>query len=153
MPTVVTTCNGVKTEHEIEDKPGGLTVILHQQGLRVDVPTFVEVGPRETIACMMEMKQKEWEWISEGQLFQTLFKTIFDEKQDRHFSGCVIPKTIEELNQGDMGVAHICGLIVLSCEAFFAGKSVFLRNPETYLHPATERMIVGMLNKMLELCG
>jgi hypothetical protein len=153
MAIVVATTNGVKTEHVIEDKPGGLTVLVHQQGIRVDVPCFVEVGPRETIACMNNMTQKQWEWISQGPLFKTLFDLVFDPENDRNFGGCDIPATIEELNQGDMGLAHTSGLIVLSCEAFFAGKSVFLRNPETYLHPAAERTIMTMLKKMMQLCG
>lgn len=78
---------------------------------------------------------------------------VFDEKNERNFGNCHIPKTIEELNQGDMGIAHVCGMIILGCESFMAGKSVFVRNPETYLHPATERTIVGMFHKMMELFG
>lgn len=153
MVTVVATTNGVKTVHEVEDKPGGLTCIVHQQGIRVDVPAFVEVGPRETIACMSNMNQKQWEWISRGPLFKMLFNEVLKPENEKNFDACYIPDTIEELNQGDMGIAHISGLIILSCEAFFAKKSVFLRNPETYMHPAAERMIMTMLKKMMQLCG
>jgi hypothetical protein len=153
MPLVVTTVDGVKTEHELPDKPGGFTCIVHQQGMKVDVPTYVEVNPKNTIACMADMNQKQWEWISTGPLFTTLFNLVFDQKQETHFQNCKIPKTIEELNDGDMGVAHMAGLIILSCEAFFAGRSVFMRNPECYLHPATERNIMTMIEKMMQLCG
>jgi hypothetical protein len=64
-----------------------------------------------------------------------------------------IPATITELNGCDLGVVHVAGMIVLACEAMFQGKSVFFRNPETYLHPATERRIVATFKKMLEMLG
>lgn len=153
MVKIVTTVNGEKTEHEIEPGPRNFTCIVHQQGLRVDVPEFIEINPKNTIACMEAMNQKEWEWISTGPLFKTLFNLVFDEKNERNFGNCHIPKTIEELNQGDMGIAHVCGMIILGCESFMAGKSVFVRNPETYLHPSTERTIVRMFHKMMELFG
>ena len=153
MVRVVTTANGVKTEHEITPGPRNFTLLVHQQGLRVDVPEFTEINPKNTIACMEAMTQKQWDWISTGPLFKTLFYKVFDQEQEKHFSGCQIPLSIDELNQGDMGVAHICGMIVLGCESLMAGKSVFVRNPETYLHPAAERMVVGMFYKMMEMFG
>jgi hypothetical protein len=151
MTKIVTTAEGKKTEFEIETSPGGFCCLVHDQGVRVDVPEFVEINPRNTIACMEKMKQKEWEWITQGELFRELFNMSFN---GSHRGGMPsIPETIEELNGGDFGVIHICGLIVLGCEAFFEGRSIFVRNPETYLHPATEQMIVGMFKRMLELCG
>ena len=65
----------------------------------------------------------------------------------------IIPTTVAALNKMDMGMIHVAGMIILGCEAMFAGKNVFMRNPETYLHPATERYILGMFQKMLQLCG
>lgn len=44
-------------------------------------------------------------------------------------------------------------MIVQGFEAIFEGKSVFFRNPETLLHPATERYIVGMFKFMLNAAG
>ena len=150
MPKLLVTTKGEVQETWIEDKPGGLTVILHYQGIRVDVPDFVEINPRNTIACMEKMTQQEWEWISNGELFQTLFKMYFDARQ---FCEIEIPQTISELNAGDMGVIHVAGMIVLGCEAIFAKQNVFYRNPETYLHPATELMIMDTFRKMLEMTG
>jgi hypothetical protein len=146
MVKIITTTQGKKEEHEIGSGPGGFTCIVHQQGIKVDVPEFVEINPRNTIDCMANMKQTEWEWISQGSLFTTLFNAAFDRSQP-------IPATIQELNDSDFGIIHIAGMIVLCCEAFFAKKSVFVRNPETYLHPSTERMVVTMFYKMMELCG
>jgi hypothetical protein len=137
----------VKTEHEIENATN-FCVIVHQQGLKVEVPEFVEVDPQDTIRCMSEMTQKQWEWISKGELFRHLWQEAFD-PADRTDP----PKSIEVLNMGDMGLRHMAGIIVLGCEACMQGKSVFFRNPETYLHPKTERYIATMLKKMLDLFG
>jgi hypothetical protein len=151
MLKIVTTAKGVKTEHQIEDKPGGFTCIVHDQGLRVDVPEFVEINAMDTIETMASMNQKQWEWISGGELFQTLWNASFDAN---HRSGKQdIPQTIEELNQGDYGLIHVAGMIVMGCEAMFDGHNVFFRNPETHLHPSSERMIVDMFKEMINLCG
>lgn len=138
----------VKTDHEIEGSPRNFTVIVHQQGIKVEVPEFVEIDPQDTIRCMSEMTQKQWEWISTGGLFSELWKEAFD-PSDRMDP----PKSIEMLNMTDMGIRHMAGMIVLGCEACFQGRSVFFRNPETYLHPKTERYVGGMLQKMLNISG
>lgn len=151
MTQIVLTVNGEKTVEEIET--GNFTVLVHQQGIRVDVPEFVEINPRNTLACMESMTQKEWEWISTGPLFKTLFDKVFDHKE-MNFNACKkIPSTIQELIEGDIGITHVCGMIVLGCEALMIQKSIFVRNPETYLHPATERTIVSMFHKMMEMFG
>ncbi len=137
----------VKTEHELNNTTN-FTVIVHQQGLKVDVPEFVTVDPQDTIRCMAEMTQKQWEWISTGGLFRHLWEEAFD-PSDR----TPPPKSIEVFNMGDMGLRHMAGMIVLGCEAIFAGRSVFFRNPETYLHPKTERYVATMLKKMLDITG
>lgn len=127
-----------------------LTCLVHQQGIRVDVPEAVEINSRTTIDCMSKMSQKAWVHISTGELFQHLFKMVFPE-EDGHVP---IPATIEELNKGDYGVIHIAGMIVQGCEALFEGKTkLFFRNPEDNLHPKAERRIVGMFHKMFELLG
>ena len=124
------------------------TCIVHQQGIRVNVPEFVEINSRNTIDCMEKMSQRAWVHISTGQLFQILFREIFPEED----GNVVIPATIEELNAGDFGVVHASGMIVLACEAMFDGKTkIFFRNPEDNLHPKAERRIVSMFMKMREL--
>lgn len=132
----------------VETQP--LTVIVHQQGIRVNVPEFVEINSRNTISCMENMTQKAWEHISTGELFKTLFYKVFP-PEDGHIA---IPVTIEELNNGDFGVIHMAGLIVQSCEAIFDGKTkIFFRNPEDQLHPKAEQRIVSMMKTMMDLLG
>lgn len=140
----------VNGEEKVIDAAPRLTLMVHQQGIRVDVPDFVEINGRDTIDCMVKMNQRGWEHISTGELFQILFREVFPEED-----GIVpIPKTIEEVNKGDFGVIHVCGMIVIACEAIFAGKTkIFLRTPEDHLHPKAERRIVPMILKMIEILG
>ena len=123
--------------------------LVHQQGIRVDVVDSVEINSRTTIDVMSKMSQRAWVHISTGELFQHLFKIMFDEE-----SGIKIPETIEQLNKGDFGVIHVCGMIVQGCEAIFEKKTrLFFRNPEDTLHPKQERLIVSMLQEMMKLLG
>lgn len=124
------------------------TCLVHQQGIRIDVPDFVEINSRNTIECMAKMSQRAWVHISTGELFQALFKELFP-KED---GDVAIPATIEELNKGDYGVIHAAGMIVLGCEALFEGKTkLFFRTPEDHLHPKAERRICSMFAKMQEI--
>lgn len=133
---------------DLDANEGGITLIVHQQNIRVDVPAFVEINAQDTIRCMQEMTQSAWEWISTGQIFKKLWKEAFDpcDRMDP-------PKKIAALNVSDHGLVHVAGMIVLGCEACQAGQSVFFRNPETHLHPKTQRYIAQMLHKMLEAFG
>ena len=149
MTELVPTPIMVNGKEEVIDVPP-FTVFVHQPGIRVDIPSFVEINSRKTIECMEKMNQKEWEHISTGQLFQILFKECFNDESDN--TDVPIPKTIQELNSGDYGTIHIAGMIVLGCEAIFEGKTkLFFRTPEDHLHPKLERKIVSMFKKMFEL--
>ena len=129
------------------DEGERLTCLIHQQGIRIEVPESIEINGRNTVDCMEKMDQKKWEWISTGPLFKELFAIAFPEDNKQE-----IPKTIEGLNKIDFGVIHVCGLIVLACEAIFAGKTkIFFRNPEHHLHPKTERCIMNVIYKIREL--
>lgn len=137
--------NGV--EMTIDAAPR-FTCLVHQQGMRVNVPDFVEINSRNTIDCMEKMSQKAWLHISEGQLFQILFREIFHPDD----GDVQIPATIKALNAGDFGIVHAAGMIVLGCEALFEGKTkLFFRTPEDHLHPKAERRIISMFKKMQEL--
>lgn len=146
MADVIPTKIVVNGEDMIIDAAPRLTALVHQQGIRVDVPDFLEVNGRNTIDCMEKMSQQAWTHISTGELFQHLFRLVFDEEE------VPIPETIEALNKGDYGVIHIAGMIVLCCEAMFEGKyKIFLRTPESHLHPKSERRIMQMIRKIGEL--
>jgi len=127
---------------------GRFTVFVMQQGIKIDVPDAVEISHRTTIPCMEKMSDRAWKHISKGELFPHLLKTAMP--------GFEPPGTIAELLAGDEGVVHLCGLIVLFCEAHFDAKKngfppIYLRNPETLLHPATEQRFMTMIYEALRL--
>lgn len=124
------------------------TVLVHQPGVRVDIPDSVEINGRNTIDCMAKMTQKQWEWISTGDLFKYLFNKVFED------TGVIAPANIQELNDGDFGTIHVCGIIIIGCEAVFAGKKrIFIREPETHLHPKIERTVMSMIYELIHLAG
>lgn len=148
MAEVIPTRIVVNGEEMTIDAAQRLTVLVHQQGIRVDVPEFVEINGRNTLECMEKMSQRAWEHISTGELFQHLFRMVFPPED----GDVAIPATIEQLNRGDFGVTHIAGMIVLGCEAMFEGKyKIFLRTPEDHLHPKAERRVMSMVLRMGEL--
>lgn len=145
MPKIIATADGVKTEHELPEQR--LTVVVAQPGIRVDVPDFVEVNGRTTLKTMEEMSQKAWTYISTGPLFQALWLKAFPPDE----VSMKIPATIQELNEGDFANIHIAGMIVQCCEAVFAGRKVFLREPETHLHPKIERTVMSMISMIIAM--
>lgn len=163
---------------EFEVGENRFTVLVHQQGIRVDVPEAVEINSRNTIDCIEKMNQRQWEHISSGQLFRILFSAIFPQEDykegGRDFPapthrveiegqepmilhvepGIPIPATIEELKRGDFGMQHAAGMIILGCEAIFEGKlKLYFRTPEDHLHPKAERRITEMFRQMMYLAG
>ncbi len=148
MPKVITKFKGKKQTHNIPDAPGGFNVLVHQQGIRVDVPAFVEINTITSHNCIMALQQHQWDFIRTGQVFRVLFHLAFDPE-----NRIDPPVDVTELKGGDPGILNVAGMIIQGCEAFFAGKSVFFRNPENGLHPKTERYIVTMFKAMLRMCG
>lgn len=131
-------------EHDIGEDP--FTVIVHPQGIKVEVPRAVTITPEDTLKCMREMSQRAWVHISTGPLFRHLYGKLFP--------GETPPDTIEEVLELDEGVLHGAGMIVLGCEACFVGKTkIFFKAVETYLHPKTQQLVGGMLKDMQNLLG
>ena len=130
-------------------QPGvkGLTVVVHQQGIKVDAPEFLEINSETTLECMRTMKQKAWTHISTGHLFKDLFETAMPFSE----FNVKLPDQISDLLIMDKGIVHLCGLIVCGCEAAFYRRNPFFRTPEDHLHPKTQRYLMGMINKIKDL--
>lgn len=138
-----------KEEMVIEAHPE-MTVLVAQQGIRIDCPDHMEINSRDTLKTMSEMNQRQWEHISTGPLFTHFFRLLFPSED----GDVPIPATIEDLNSGDYGVIHASGLIVMMCEAIFAGtKKIFLRTPEDHLHPKATRSLVTMIDAINAMSG
>lgn len=138
---------GKTTEHEIGDRL--FTVLLHNTPMKVEVPEALLVDVKATTKCMEEMSQRAWEHISTGPLFLHFFNKLFAD------SPVKLPATIKELLEDyDAGVIHACGLIVLLVEAVLEGKTkVFVKNPETHLHPKEQRHLATVIQEIMGLGG
>lgn len=134
---IITKCDGTVTEHDIDP---GVRALVHNPDIKVEAPNAKLVSIKETTACMAEMSQKAWEFISTGPLFQALFEEL---TKDRRVT---LPATIKALNEDySEGVIHACGLIVMLVEARFAGtKEVFVRTPEDAMHPAWHARLMSL---------
>lgn len=131
--------------HEIETQD--LIVIGHQQGLQVDVddPKFVEINPQDTISCIQNLTQGQWEHISTGPPFRYLWDSLADPEDRDKFA---LPKDVEHLKLMDQGIQHLAGMVILGFETMLSGKNVFYRQPETYLHPSTQRFVVTLITNL-----
>lgn len=140
-------CDGEVTEHDLPDKP--FLVAVHQSGIKIEVPEALLIDAKATTKCMEGMSQKAWVHISTGPLFQHFFDELFKDH------AVTLPENIATLIADyDEGVIHACGLIVMLCEAMFERKrKVFLKNPETHLHPAVVARLMTVILDIQKLSG
>lgn len=84
-----------------------------------------------------------------GELFLHFFNTLFKQRP------VTLPETIKALNEDyDEGVVHACGLITLLVESRFNGvPKVFLKLPETHLHPAICQMLMTVIMDIQKIPG
>lgn len=139
---IIVKANGEVSEHDTPDQP--FTVVVHDPSIKVEAPTAQLIDVKATIACMEAMSQRAWVHISTGPLFQHLFQALFADRP------VTLPAEIDRLRADyDDGVIHACGLIILLVESRFAGrKEVFIKNPETHLHPAVTRCLVSVVQEI-----
>ena len=144
---IVAKSNGTKTEMDL---PSNIRCLVHQPDIRVDaLDADCIIDSRKTVECMEKMSQRAWEHISTGPLFQQIWAKFYED------STVVLPASLKELNEDyDIGVIHSVGLVILMCEARFAGKKkIFVRTPEDHLHPRIQRYLMTMINMVLSLPG
>jgi len=152
MTTIQTkVVGGVTQLHEISDQP--LTLLVHQQGIRVNVPeATLELDARRTIDYIQKLDQVNWKFASTSPIFKLLFETCFPPNNSKNFGSVTIPKDIDELKESDFGVQHVCGMIIMCVDTVLHAQDkgqkvkIFLREPETHLHPATQRNVIDMLH-------
>ena len=110
------------TEHDIEVKP--LTLLMHADEMRIQVPDRVEITSMDTIARADKLTSEEWESLRAAPAFCKLFKMVFTDME--------LPVA---LTGEGYGVRHVIGMLVLIAECGAAGKQPFIQYPEAYLHP------------------
>lgn len=136
---------GEEPPKELQLPDERFTVLTHKQGTRVDIPDFLQINGANTLLTVNELKQNQWEHISTGPIFQDLFYTVFpkdsaDTKGDS--IAVAIPKDVNNLKEGDLGVSHVAGMIIMMVEEAFKvmeGKKkelkIFFRNlSHIYIH-------------------
>lgn len=123
--------------------------MVTDNGIKVEAPDAYTITATDTIKCMADMSQKAWEHISTGPLFKHFFDTLFQQRP------VTLPESIKVLNEDyDEGVVHACGLIILLVESRFNGvPQVFLKLPETHLHPAVCQMLMTVIYDIQKLPG
>jgi len=131
---------------EIPTQP--FTAILHNTPMKIEVPAFFEINSMNTISCIDLLKQDEWNHIRTGGVFQPLFDIVFKDDPMK------LPEDVSELKEKDEAIKHVAGMVILMFEhAYIKGEKIFLRLPETYLHPRQTRHLMDLVNQVQMLCG
>jgi hypothetical protein len=126
---------------EVETQP--LTVLCHNQPMRIEVPTHFEINGRNTIDLVRELRQDQWDHIRTGGVFKPLFDIVFQDAPVK------LPVKVSELEEMDYAVQHVAGMVIMLFEhAVIKGEKIFLRLPETHLHPAQTRHLVDLMNQV-----
>lgn len=131
--------------HDLDDE-----VLVGVPGPGVNLqpaPGWTEINGQTTLACCGALSEKKAEWILTGPLYKHLFDKLFEGEVPP-------PQSLEELWNSADDVKHATGLIIEIFEAISErGEKVFLKNPETHLHPKQARCLMSMLNDLLRICG
>lgn len=129
---------------ELNVKP--ITLLCHPTGIKIDIPDRFEINAFNTIESMKKMNQVSWDLLRDGEFFKTLFNDVFPKDMKRFPGGIKIklPKKIEDLNKCDLGVIHVCGMINPIMKAIYEKKEIFLKNPESHLHPREQAGLADM---------
>lgn len=121
--------------HEVEVKP--LTLICSNGGVRVDVPSRVEISPRHTVPFLEEMPDNSWDNWRQDLEFQRLYKIV-------HPDGKILATAHSDLPERTLGEMHVAGMVMQLLICLRAGRQPFVRLPETYLHPAQQAQLAEL---------
>ena len=118
--------------HVVDAKP--LTLVFHDGGRKVDVPDAVEINPETTVALMRKtVEHGGWPLLARSPAFVAYWACVWGEAP---------PEDAATLNLAQL---HTAGMIVMLRGAIKANQRVFLRQPETYLHPRQQANLADLL--------
>lgn len=123
-------------EVELNESPG-INAIVAPGEMDIEVPGYLEIDPELTVKTANELEQDQWELIIKNANFLGFWDALWCGKP---------PPPI--LRKGNLATRHIAGLILLMVKAKAEGQKVFLKLPETYLHPAECRMLMTFIYKI-----
>jgi len=125
-------------EIEVEVKP--LTIICHQGDMDVKIPNRVEIGSPATLMKAEMLTQEELDVVT--RVGEKFFDMVFSSVK------VSMPYTIDELRNSMTGVKHVVGMLAMIFNALLTGKQMFIKEPETHLHPKQQIGIAQMLMAM-----
>jgi hypothetical protein len=120
---------------EIEAKP--LTVLCHQGGIGLEVPSHVEISAVETLKRFDQLSPEDWDFIRTQPEIRWLVNKVFQNTNPLNH-----PLHTWKIARD---VQHVIGMMLLLLETMAAGKQPFLRCPETYLHPRSQLELTSIL--------
>jgi hypothetical protein len=146
MPEVITTIDGEEVPlPEVRE----LNIICHKETMNIKVPDHFEINPENTLEEIKNLNQNAWTHISTGEIFQHLFRLVYPLPDPSNHSApkseIAIPERIEDLQAMELGIRHVCGLIILAItRGGIEGRELFFKLPESYLHPAYQCNLADM---------
>lgn len=131
---------------EIEAKP--FTVLFHPGEIQLEIPTHHEINGETTLARCDMLTTDEWEFLSTNERFLGLVAIVWKGTDVK------VPATVDELlTKRNRAYRHVVGMIIELAECIADGRKIFLREPETHLHPKQQMQLVDMLRAMQSADG
>lgn len=117
-----------------------LTLVCHKGDINVvnDKPDVLEIAPWDTLAAADAMLEGEQAYWFKVPWFCELVEGVIGEPPDPRI----------DIKQQGSGMRHIVGMLLLIWKAKQENKQIFLRLPETYLHPHSQAQLVDLFIKL-----
>ena len=134
------TMNTMKLSAVNADRP--INLICHKGDINVVNDTErVELDPQRTVAAADSLGAADVRMLVQFPRFQKLYQLVMG--ANTH----LLIDSDTPMNEQPLGVRHVIGLILLGEHAISEGRQLFLRQPESYLHPSQQ---VGLADLLIE---
>lgn len=140
-----------KNIHDVGEAP--LVVLCHPGNTHVDPVGQFEITPEMTVKFANEVPHTTWDMLRTNGLFLLGWSDIFSDSRRSSSQQEIIkiPSTAEELRSSPLDVKHVVGLLYFTLDCLLGGKNIFLRLPETYLHPCHQAGLADWLVRVTKL--
>lgn len=118
----------------LADEP--FLALVHPGEVNVEVvgEDFTTIGPEETLVVARNLEPEQWALIRENDTFKKAWALVWND---------VVPP--KHLCIGNLATRHIAGMILMMFQAVSEKRKIFLKLPETYLHPRQAMRLVSMV--------
>lgn len=126
-------------DHVVEAAP--LTLICHAGNMNIRKDDAVVISPEETVLFCKELTRGNFNALTGNPLFVKCWSLVFSKYPDgEHYIGIPVYENRDQL----LPAAHMIGLLGLIFECVALQRKIFLKFPETYLHPANQANLADM---------